>query len=103
MTLTPLDAAGRALAVAAASAARGRRAVVKADLKAGRLRLGDVFELAGTDPIVARMGVPGLLAALPRIGPVRAGELMAEVGIAANRRVGGLGVGQRQELLRLVG
>jgi hypothetical protein len=103
MTVPRLDPAERARGVVAASTARARRAGVKADLKLGRLSLAEFLDRANSDPVLARITVLDLITSLPRIGPIRAAALMIDVGIAANRRVGGLGVGQRAALLRAVG
>ena len=98
MTLPALGPAQRAAAVAAASRTRAHRAGVKAALKSGDLSLAEVLDRA--EPELDRMPVAELLKSLPRVGPVRAAEIMDRIGIAANRRLGGLGVIQRAALVR---
>lgn len=58
--------------------------------------------LESDDPAIARMRVLELLSALPQMGPQRAQSLMERVGISPTRRIAGLGVRQRRELLALV-
>jgi guanylate kinase len=48
------------------------------------------------------MRVIELLTSLPQMGPLRAESLMEKVGISRTRRIAGLGVRQRRELLTLV-
>jgi ribosomal protein S13 len=43
------------------------------------------------------------LESLPRIGKVRARQIMEEIGIDENRRVQGLGVRQKEALLNKLG
>jgi len=89
----------RRAAAAAALAARRRRAEVKRQLAAGDVALGEVLNLAQEDPALAKMRVSDLLAAMPRIGPIRAQVIMEQSDIAATRRVRGLGERQRHTLL----
>jgi ribosomal protein S13 len=49
------------------------------------------------------MKVVELLSSFRGIGPARAADIMADIGIAANRRVGGLGPRQVEELTHLIG
>lgn len=99
MGLPELSAQERAAAADAALAARRRRAEIKADLASGRLSLAEVLDLAASDPAVAKLRVADMLAALPRIGPVRAEAIMGTLGIATTRRMRGLGERQRRALL----
>lgn len=55
--------------------------------------------MSDSDPAVAKLRVSDLLAALPRIGPVRAEAIMGTLAIAPTRRVRGLGERQRRALL----
>lgn len=99
MGLPELSSEDRAAAAEAALAARRRRAEIKSDLASGQLSLGDVMALADDDPAVAKLRVSDMLAALPRIGPVRAEQIMGTLGIASTRRMRGLGERQRRALL----
>ena len=55
--------------------------------------------LASDDNNVGKLKVVSLLESLPSVGKVKARQVMADVGVADNRRVQGLGVQQRQALL----
>jgi uncharacterized protein GlcG (DUF336 family) len=82
-----------------AAAARAARAATKERLKAGDLSIAEVLDSGGTEEAIARMRVTELLEALPGIGKVRAAAIMDNLGIAASRRVRGLGVHQRRALV----
>lgn len=99
MTLPQLSAEERASASAAALAARRRRAQIKEQLASGSVTLAEVLTLADTDPALAKMRVVDLLSSLPRIGPVRATEIMVRNSVAPSRRIRGLGERQRSALL----
>ncbi len=94
-TLTPEQ---RADALAKAAAVRAARAAIKAELKAGTATLAAVLGRAD-EPAVGKMKVQALIEALPRIGKVKAAEIMTELEIAENRRVAGLGERQRAALV----
>jgi len=91
----PLSRQDRAAAGARGVAARQARAALRAGLRDGSLGIADVLSAGqrGDDDsrVVARMRVVDLLESFRGIGPVRAGDIMQRVGIAPNRRVGGLG------------
>lgn len=89
----------RKAALEKAAAARRLRAELKQLLKTGSLTLPRLFERADEDELVAGMKVYSLVASLPRVGKVKAGRIMAEIGIADNRRIRGLNERQRQALL----
>lgn len=76
---------------AAATQARRARAQLKDEVKAGKLTLSAALDKALADEVLAHVKVVDLLRAMPRIGVKRADELMERLGIAANRRVRGLG------------
>lgn len=101
MTLPKLTPEQRAKATEKALSVRRGRAELKKDLKSGRLTIENVFE--GDYEIAKKMTVMQLLSSLPRVGKQTAAEHMAEVGIAPNRRVGGLGARQKRELLAKFG
>jgi len=79
--------------------ARSARADMQHHLKSGDLSLEDVLRRADGDETIARTRVKVLLQNLPGVGPRGAVNAMEELGIAPNRRVGGLGSRQRDELL----
>jgi len=79
--------------------ARSARADMQHHLKSGDLSLEDVLHRAEEDETIARTRVKVLLQNLPGVGSRGAVNAMEELGIAPNRRVGGLGSRQRDELL----
>lgn len=98
MALPKLTDAQRKEALKKALKVRQERAQLKADLKKKKIKLADV--LKRKDPVVAKMKVASLLQALPKMGKVRAGKLMEEIGIGATRRIQGLGDKQKEALLK---
>jgi len=96
VTTTPptLSAEQRAAALAKAKEARELRAEIKHRLKTGQRNLTSVVAEAETNPIIARMKVRSTLEAMPGIGRVKAAQIMETIGIAPNRRLGGLGANQ---------
>jgi hypothetical protein len=89
----------REAALAKAAHARRTRAEAKELLRTGSLSLRELLERADHDDVLAGMKVFATLAALPGLGKVKAGRLMDDIGIAADRRIRGLGGRQRQALL----
>ncbi|MHA7278536.1 integration host factor, actinobacterial type [Arthrobacter sp. MDT2-2] len=103
MSLKPLTDVERRRAREKATAARAVRADIKSRLKTGKLSVAEVIENPDGDDAVGRLKVLDLLKALPGVGDVRAAAIMAEVGIAATRRVRGLGIHQRRLLVEYLG
>ena len=99
MPLPQLSDSERAAALEAAARARKIRAEIKADLKSGKRSVKDVIELGKSDDVVGKMKVSALIEALPGVGKVRATAVMEKVGIAASRRIRGLGIHQTRDLL----
>jgi len=97
----PLTTEQRSAALAKAAAARKERSELRAQLRSGTLVLSDLLDTAAdsADATVTKMRVAALLEALPGVGKTRAGQIMERLDIAANRRVGGLGVHQRRALV----
>lgn len=96
-----LDPEQRRAALEQAAVARRIRAEVKARVKAGELSLAEVLDR--DEEAVRSLKVSELLAALPRMGPPTAARAMERLGIAASRRVRGLGPRQRERLLGAFG
>ena len=90
-------------ALAKAAEARKARAELKAALKRGETDLKDVLEKAETDEIIGKTKVSALLEALPKVGKVKAKEIMEDLEIAQTRRLRGLGERQRRALLERFG
>jgi ribosomal protein S13 len=68
-----------------------------AEVKAGTLTLGGV--LGRNDDLARKTKVAQVVRALPGVGKARAAAVMERAGIPAERRVGGLGARQREQLL----
>jgi hypothetical protein len=102
----PLTPEARAAATAKGILARRTRAEVRGGLADGTVAVADVLrdgqERDDRGRILARMKVVELLSSFRGIGPIRAADIMADIGIAANRRVGGLGPRQVDEITRYV-
>lgn len=94
--LTPQE---RAAALEKAALARRARAAVKNRLKYSQGSLAEVIAEGKDDPVLGKLRVSALLESLPGVGPVRARQIMAEVGISESRRVRGLGVNQAAALI----
>lgn len=88
----------RVAASAKAVHIRTTRARVKGQLKSGQITLVDVLAVAAVDDIVAGMKVVAVLESLPGIGRVKAAALMERCGVAASRRLRGLGPHQAAAL-----
>jgi transposase len=89
----------RAAALEKAAAARRARAELKDRLKRGGTNLKQVLKDAESDEVLGKMKVSALLEALPKVGKVKAQEIMTELEIAPTRRLRGLGDRQRKALL----
>jgi S13-like protein len=95
----PLSADQRAAALKKAAEVRTLRAELKEKLKMGSLSLPQLLEDAEKDDIVGKMKVLAVLESLPGVGKVKARRTMEKIGISETRRVRGLGVQQRKDLL----
>ncbi len=102
MSVPKLSLEQRRAALEKATAARRRRADLKIALKKKEISLREVLALSDEEEAIAKMRVIALLEALPRIGPIRAQQLMEDLGIAPNRRIRGLGEIQKGALLRFI-
>lgn len=103
MALPPLTPQQREHALEAARVARKARADVKDGLKAGTLSVAEVLKAASEPGPIGKMRVSALLAAMPGLGKIRAGQVMERLKIDENRRLRGLGPNQREALLEEFG
>ena len=103
MALPQLTPEQRAAALEKAAQARKARAELKEKLKNGETDLQAVLKKADEDEILGKMKVSALLEALPKVGKVKAQEIMKELEIAPTRRLRGLGERQRRALLERFG
>lgn len=103
MALPPLTPQQRLDALAKAAAARRERAEVKNRLKHSGASLLTVVADGQANVIIGKMRVSALLESMPGVGKVRARQIMQRLGIAATRRVRGLGSNQVAALEREFG
>ena len=103
MALPQLTDEQRKEALAKAAEARKARAELKEQLKRGDISLKEVLAKASTDEIIGKTKVSALLESLPKVGKVKAKEIMDELEIAQTRRLRGLGDRQRRALLERFG
>lgn len=103
MALPQLTPEQRTAALEKAAQARTIRAEVKNRLKYSGASLSSVLEAAENDEAISKLRVSALLESLPGVGPVRARQIMVELGIAETRRVRGLGPHQRDALVSRFG
>ena len=102
MAIPQLSAKERQEALEKAKAARIKRALVRDELKSGKLSLAQVLDMK-EDPIIGRMKVSTLIETLPGYGKAKAEKIMKELQIAESRRLRGLGDRQRAALLERLG
>ena len=98
MALPQLTDAQRKQALKKAAQTRKKRATLKQQLKDGKKSVKSVLNKAD-DPIIARMKVKDLISSLPGYGKTKTEKLMEELGIAADRRIKGLGSRQKEALI----
>lgn len=100
MPVPPLSPEQRAAALEKAAAARRARAALKVRLKTSGTSLSEVLAEGDRDDVVGKMKVVSVLESLPRVGKVKAQQIMEELEISPSRRVRGLGAKQREALQR---
>ena len=103
MALPQLTDEQRKQALAKAAEARKARAELKEQLKRGDTNLKEVLDHAQDNEIIGKTKVSALLEALPKVGKVKAKEIMEQLEIAQTRRLRGLGDRQRRALLERFG
>lgn len=99
MGVPPLDDDARRRASRSAVEARRERAEWKARLGAGETDLSELLVAAESEPALAGMRITDALGALPGVGPRGVDRILAACGIAATRRLRGLGANQRAALI----
>lgn len=85
----------RRAALEKAAVARVERGKIRSQIKSGELKPKEAIDL----PYAKKMRVLQFLMALPGVGKAKARLFMEEAGIVPNRRIGGLGVRQRDAVL----
>lgn len=99
MALPEMTDEQRTAALARAGEARRIRAEIKHLLKTGSLTFVDVLERAEENDLVAGTKIKAIIVSMPGMGKVSTNRLLAEIGIAENRTIRGLGPKQRSALL----
>ena len=100
MPLPPkLSPEQRQQALEKGAAARRERAELKEKLKMGSLTLSELFKMAESSEVVAKMKIVAVLESMPGVGKVKARKLLERFDISDSRRVRGLGEKQREALL----
>ena len=89
----------RKAALEKAKLSRQMRASAKNKIKSGELSLSDLFNQAQTDPVIGKMRVADLLAAMNGVGKIRASAIMERLKISPTRRIQGLGKHQLSSLI----
>jgi len=99
MALATLTPEQRDAALAKAREARGARSSLLAGIASGEDTVPAVLARAESDPAARKTKVSQLVRALPGYGLAKTSALLAEAGIARDRRVAGLGSRQREALV----
>lgn len=100
MPIPPLTPEQRSAALAKAAEARRARAEAKERLRRSATSIGEVLDSGQHDEAIGKMKVSAVLEAMPRVGKVRAAQIMEKLSISPSRRVRGLGAHQRAALER---
>jgi guanylate kinase len=95
-----LTADERNAALEKARSSRSRRSEVKSFVRSGKYSIDDVLTLASNDDAVAKMRVVELLESFTGVGKVRAIATLDRLGISRTRRLQGLGIHQREGLIK---
>ena len=90
MALPKMTDEQRANALEKAKETRRKRAEVRAKIKAGKLTAKKALAKRD-DPIIGKIKVSQFIQSFPGFGKAKAEKIMAEIGIAENRRLSGLG------------
>ncbi|MBO4351861.1 MAG: integration host factor [Eggerthellaceae bacterium] len=88
----------RADALKKAAETRKARSEFRAKIKAGKVTAKKALAKR-SDPIVGKIKVAQFIQSFPGWGKAKAEKLMAEIGIAENRRLSGLGENQIAKLI----
>lgn len=80
---------------------RSRRAVIKKEIKAGKISFQELLEMATGEDALAGMKVLTALECIPGIGKVKARRKLKEINVSEVRRIKGLNQKQRDALLSL--
>lgn len=92
----------RKAALEKAAASRKARAEIKEKLKSGAITFAELCNQAQTDELAGKMKVLAVLESLPKVGKVKARNLLEFAGVSETRRLQGLGKNQRERLLEKI-
>lgn len=93
----------RRAALEKAAVARKKRADLKNKAKEGGYTFTEILNMAENDEIVKKTRVMEVLKSMPKIGQIKAQQIMDDLEIAHSRKLGGLGKRQKDELLKFFG
>lgn len=88
----------RRAALLKATAARKIRAEFKQEVKNRKIRWFTAFD--HSDDAIQKMRIKELLESIPSFGSTRAENILDQIGISHTRRIKGIGVRQKYELLK---
>ena len=93
-----LSSEERRAALLKATAARRVRAEFKQEIKNRKVRWFTAFDR--TEDAIQKMRIKELLESIPSFGSTRAENILDQIGISHRRRLKGIGVRQKNELLK---
>ena len=98
MPLPQMTEEQRKAALDKAAETRRARSEIREQLKTGELSAKDALDRRD-DPIVGKIKVSQFIQSFPGFGKAKAEKIMAEIGIAEDRRLKGLGENQIAKLV----
>lgn len=99
MSVPYLSPTVRGEALEKAHQIRSLRYQLRTEIKEGRITLQEILDKS-EDEVIGKMRVKYLLESLPDVGRAKAAKAMEDIGIAALRRIQGLGERQKAELIQ---
>lgn len=91
----------RAAALEKARETRARRAEIRDGITTGRIKFSELLKM--DDAAATKMRVSAAIKAIPGYGPAKTEKTMIEIGIAPDKKIGGLGERQKAALVELFG
>ena len=90
----------RKAALLKAVEARKIRSEFKLQVKNKQIRWHEAFE--STEEAIQKMRIKELLESIPSFGSTRAENILDQIGISHSRRIKGIGIRQKNELLKML-
>ncbi len=100
MTPPHLSIDERKAALLKAVEARKIRSEFKLQVKNKQIRWHEAFE--STEEAIQKMRIKELLESIPSFGSTRAENILDQIGISHSRRIKGIGIRQKKELLKML-